>query len=200
MSRIFRLGIALIVIALIAGGVYFAYQNKGDTLASWTTNTADEPVCEESGAVLDRSSLPPITLPPRTPPEGYSLYRNEEYRFSVFHKTQRIATEYREANGGFTVVFQNPETGRGFQVFIVPYTKDHITESRFKADIRTGVIEASSTIPLDGICATTFLSKSIAIGETREVWAIHNGYLYEITTFRELDEVMQQVVDSWRFL
>lgn len=182
--------------SLVVGASALIYWGSQEGYRLWQSNTE----CSASIAVLDRETLPPIELSPRTPPDGYQLYRNEQYRFSVFHKKERVVTEYREANGGMTVTFQNPVTLNGFQIFIVPYNEDHITDSRFRADIRTWVIEGTTTVSLDGICATSFLSKSVAIGETREVWAIHNGFLYEITTFRDLDETVETILSSWRFL
>lgn len=45
-----------------------------------------------------------------------------------------------------------------------------------------------------------FFSKNIALGDTREVWFIKNGYLYEVTTLKSLDAWLTQILQTWKFL
>jgi hypothetical protein len=41
--------------------------------------------------------------------------------------------------------------------------------------------------PIDGAGSIEFLSNAPRLNDTREVWFIHGGFLYEITTYKELD-------------
>src|SRR5262245_60037152 len=66
--------------------------------------------------VKNLSQLPP----PRIPPSGLSRYRNEELRFSLFYPSDFHVDEFTEAGGARTIIFQNPSTLEGFQIFVVP--------------------------------------------------------------------------------
>ena len=37
-------------------------------------------------------------------------------------------------------------------------------------------------------------------GDTREVWFIHGGYLYEVTTYKELDIWLAGIMRTWKFI
>jgi hypothetical protein len=45
-----------------------------------------------------------------------------------------------------------------------------------------------------------FFSQNPVMGETREVWFIKDGYLYEVTTYRELDSWLSQIMATWQWL
>jgi hypothetical protein len=85
-------------------------------------------------------------------------------------------------------------------VFIVPYAAEAITEKRFKADVPSGVRNDVEKTTLDGIEAVTFTSVDQFLGDTREVWFIKGGYLYEITTLKSEEEWFRPVIQSWRFV
>ena len=44
-----------------------------------------------------------------------------------------------------------------------------------------------------------FFSKNGLMGDTREVWFTHGGYLYEVTTYKELDPWLSGIMASWKF-
>lgn len=43
-------------------------------------------------------------------------------------------------------------------------------------------------------------SKDAVLGDTREVWFIRNGYLYEVTTLKPLEGWLQDIVQTWKFI
>jgi hypothetical protein len=45
-----------------------------------------------------------------------------------------------------------------------------------------------------------FFSHAPRLDDTREVWFIHGGFLYEITTYKELDAWLLPILHSWQFL
>jgi hypothetical protein len=36
--------------------------------------------------------------------------------------------------------------------------------------------------------------------DTREVWFIHGGLLYEVTTYKQLDSWLAQIMQTWQFI
>ena len=107
--------------------------------------------------------------------------------------------EYSEKGDAYTYVFTHDD-GRSFQIYITPYGKDHIDAEQFLRDQPSGVREGEQQIAIDGVPAVVFGGKNDAMGETREVWFIKDGLLYEVTTYRELDAWLAEIMTSWKFL
>ena len=138
-----------------------------------------------------------------SPPEGYVEYRNARYGFSLYHEPGATAAEYDEGGGAMTVVLENikdPSQARGMQIFVVPYSGTTISEERFHKDAPSGVRENVEATTVDGVEAVTFNGYDSFLGDTREVWVIHGGYLYEITTFKGVGNWFTPIIQSWRFL
>jgi hypothetical protein len=53
---------------------------------------------------------------------------------------------------------------------------------------------------MDGARGTMFFSSYPRLNDTREVWFIHGGYLYEVTTFKQLDSWLGQIMQTWKFI
>lgn len=148
------------------------------------------PMSENSGGANETGNAPP---------EGYIEYRNTTYGFSYFRPSHAKVTEYDEGGGATTLTYEDFQNARGFQVYIVPYSQPLITEAQFRKDVPSGVRNNVNETTLDGIRAVTFNSIDEYLGETREIWVIHNGYLYEITTFAGTGEWFTPIIQSWRF-
>lgn len=138
--------------------------------------------------------------PPRQAPAGHKEYRNEQYRFSLFYPESLAVHEYDEGGGARTITFENAVAVQGFQIFVVPYGGAQVTTAQFKKDAPTGVMKEPQNIELDGALATIFFSESPLLGETREVWVIHGGHLFEVTTTKQLDEWLGAIMLSWKFI
>ena len=130
----------------------------------------------------------------------FRIYKNLLLRFSIiFPKNLRIK-EYDDGTSASTITFDDPTSGHGFQIFVVPYQHDQITPEQFKRDIPSGVMKEPVDVIIDGVRGTVFYSQDPVIGETREVWFIHRGFLYEITTPKDLDRWVADIMKTWRFL
>jgi hypothetical protein len=142
----------------------------------------------------------PASRPEPTTPTGWKKYTNYKYGFSVYTPPDLSMEQTNEGANTYTITLQNPEAGVGFQIYATPYTHDFITENRLKQDLPSGVVTEQTEILIDGERAVAFFSADPRIGETREVWFIYDGILYEITTLRPLDEWLATVMSTWRFL
>lgn len=149
------------------------------------------------------SAIPESTLPlkpARTAPKGFIEYRNERYRFSLFYPANLTFKERDEGSGAMTITFQDVETVQGFQIFIVPYGGQKVSEQRFKQDEPSGVRTQSRNITIDGIAATSFFGNNSTLGDTAEIWFIHNYRLYEVTTLKPLAGWLTPIMTSWEFI
>jgi hypothetical protein len=45
-----------------------------------------------------------------------------------------------------------------------------------------------------------FYGNNAIMGDTREVWFIHSGLLYEVTTYKQLDSWLGQIMQTWTFI
>ena len=99
-----------------------------------------------------------------------------------------------------TVTFQHIATSEGFQIFIVPYGENKVSEARFKQDEPSGVRKGSRDITIDGVTANAFYSTNVMLGDTAEVWFINSGYLFEVTTPKPLASWLSQIMASLEFI
>lgn len=136
----------------------------------------------------------------RVPSAGTREYKSFLFRFSLLYPDDLQVKQNANEGSKTTIVFENSKTGRGFQIFVIPYKEDKISPERFKMDVPLGVRNDPVDIIIDGTAATMFYSKNTALGDTREVWFIKNGFLYEVTTYRELDTWLSVIMKTWRFL
>jgi len=74
-----------------------------------------------------------------------------------------------------------------------------LTEQRIKEDIPDIVIKEPLQIKVGEAIALAFLSESESLGQTREVWWVYKGNLYQITTYTEFDETMVAILETWKF-
>ncbi len=148
------------------------------------------PTPHTSAASMPKAELQEPQLP----------YLNSQYRFYLSYPAHLRMHSYGGGGGSFTVVFQDSATKKGFQVFVAPYEHSYIDDQRFKADNPSGVFKNQTDVIVGGERATMFYGMDAAMGETREVWFIHNGFLYEVTTYKALDEWLAKIMTSWRFI
>lgn len=177
---------------LILGGVYLWTGNEGVFEQTEIVGKAPDPINNalEAEALGQKAKIP----------AAYLKYTNERFGFSFYHTPEGRVTVYEEGDGAATVVLEDFDRVRGMQVFIVPYAESTISDERFYKDVPSGVRENIEEVTLDGVRAVTFTSKDMLLGETREIWAIHNGYLYEITTFAGVAQWFTPIIQSWEFL
>lgn len=137
---------------------------------------------------------------PLSAPAGFVEYRNEEYGFSLWYPQELTVQERAEGGGATTMVFERVDGGGGFQIYALPYAEAQVSERRFRMDVPSGVMEEPMEVVIDGVRANAFFSKHVLLGETREVWFLRGGYLFEVTTYRQLDAWLAGVMATWRFL
>ena len=125
-----------------------------------------------------------LTLQPESTFSKWTEYTDDVFNFRVSYPTAYAVREYVEdEEGARTVAFEGPSPGEGFQVFVVPYAGNSITPERFKTDDPSGVMKDATEIMVDGAPANSFFGYNDQMGDTREVWFIHGGYLHEVTTY-----------------
>lgn len=131
-------------------------------------------------------------------PAGMQRYRNPRFHFRLDYPESLTAKDSIDG-GALTVVFEDAE-GRGFQIYALPYVEETISDKRFKMDNPSGVMKDPVDITIDGAPAQMFFSTNAAMGETREVWFLRAGVLYEVNTYKELDGWLSEIMRTWKFI
>lgn len=145
--------------------------------------------------------------------DDFQKYVNRKYGFSLEYPRGWSVENFDEQDGAETIVFSGGDQS-GFQVFIAPFygdadeipkfqrLDDLLTEERILRDLPSAVIDDSLEIligPNRDQRALLFWSDDPTIGRTREVWLVHNGYLYEITGYPQIDELLAGIMHTWTF-
>jgi hypothetical protein len=188
MREPYKTGIPLSLAIVLFGG-YIAYTSLGSHVS--TVPSFELPASIESAGGQ---------ITPREIPEGSREFVSTQYKFSVLYPDDLEVKEFPEAGGARTFTFQNTQVPNGFQMYVLPYHETTISEERFLVDVPSGVRNDEKIIELDGVSASKFYSKNTMLGDTVEVWAIHNGFLYEINTVKTLEGLIDEVVRHWQFL
>lgn len=165
-------------------------------------------VAAVSYSLLREGSVPNVSVhtPPlatdsrRVVPDGLREYRNTAYEFSLLYPQELKVEEYIEGGNAITITFQDATNKKVFQVFIVPYQEEQISDERFTRDIPSGVRTNLENITIDGATGAAFYSESTTLGETHEIWFIHDSFLFEVTTLKPLDTWLATIMQTWQFL
>lgn len=169
----------------------FAYERS----RSYSANVASS----ASAGVAAPQDIP-TTLPLEALPDGMMVYKNQYYQFSLIYPKELAVQEYAENGGGRTIIFETSDMKTGFQIFIVPYSGTQVSKERFLMDQPSGVRKQPTDVIIDGTTASMFFGENMVMGETREVWFIKNGFLYEVTTYKPLDTWLGTIMQSWKFI
>lgn len=187
------------VILILGFGVY-KYFTRPNISEIFSGNQSADSIFTNSGDVsVTGQNIISGVLPVRTPPAGFKEYKSEAYKFSLFYPNSLSVKEYKESGGAQTITFSDDKEENSFQIFVLPFKESQVTEKRFKMDIPSGVIKEPVDVMIDNTRATAFFSTNAVMGDTREVWFIKNGFLYEVTTYKELDNWLAGIMQSWKF-
>jgi hypothetical protein len=184
---IYKIFIALAVLLLLAGIGAAAFYTS--VFSFMPRQDAVQAIPQGAGAAADA----PVGA-------GAKRYYNQPHHFALEYPESLEASEYPGQGSSLTVAFRDPATGKGFQVFAVPYGSPRITDERFKLDEPSGVMDSPQNITIDGAPATKFFSVNAAMGDVREIWFINGGLLYEVTAPKALDDWLFGIMQSWQFI
>ncbi len=131
-------------------------------------------------------------------------YTHTKYNFSfLYPETYSATTFFDEAVQADVVLVQEAEKGVGFQIQITPFDVDVpvLTAERVKRDLPSMTISDVQEIDLGeygkGIA---FMSNNENFGgSSREIWFVWKGYLYQISTYKYLDSILQAIMNTWEF-
>ncbi len=135
-----------------------------------------------------------------TIPEGFLEYRNKRYNFYLFYPKNFSIREQFLVDKGIVIAFEDIKIEKGFQIFIIPYEETEITPERFKKDMPSGVRKDLENIYIGDVLGASFYGFDENLGETKEIWFINKGFLYEISTLKSMESLVEDLVKNWNFI
>ena len=135
-------------------------------------------------------------------PQLTKSYTNDTYRFSLMMPAGFATTEGTELdpNASTTVLLQN-RAGDGVQILISLWDEpaSALTPERVTQDTELTVTNAQP-IAIPGGVGISFNSDNDAFdGASSDIWFVHDGTVYELTTYARLDPLLHAMFATWRF-
>jgi len=131
------------------------------------------------------------------------IYTDTTFPFS-FQYPRGFTASSLLAEDSYTVVVQNTAERSGIQILITPFpdTDNTLTKERIEADIPGILVKDPQLVTLGANSGQglAFLSDNPAFGESREVWFIYKGQLYQVTTYSTQDALLQAIMNTWQFV
>jgi maltose-binding protein MalE len=182
--------IFIIIIILVLGGAMFFLLNK---------NTPQQNPGGAENEIPGQEQTFNIT--PSNDNAENSIYTDSQYKFSFEYPKDFTVTKFQEGEDGDTILVQEKESKKSFQIFISPFDEPGpLTKERVLEDLPDLIIKnPEQRVLKNGVPALIFFSEEASLGETREIWFVHNGFLYQISTYATLDNLVAKIMETWKF-
>ncbi|HEY6021774.1 MAG TPA: hypothetical protein VIY48_18470 [Candidatus Paceibacterota bacterium] len=154
-----------------------------------------------SSAVLQEAGQTLATSTPLT--QGYS---NTTYRFTLMMPEGFKAQESTDPQTSSDVITLQNQSGDGIQILVSPFDEDTgsyiLTKERILQDIPGLAISNEQPVNIGtNYIGLAFKSNNAAFdGDSREVWFVFHGNLYQISTYARLDPLLQAIFKTWQFI
>lgn len=194
MKRIFWL---ILIMSLVVITLFFIKFDKKSRINSDLVlqDTAQEPDMIEEVIAPDIKKVN----------DSLNIYFHKKYNFTFNYPSKFKTSNFIEGDGE-QIQFQS-DNGDWFQIYVTPWDEgDIITPERIKKDLPNIVIKEPQQVILGpkqkegiGPRALIFFSKDVSIGDTREIWFVHNGSLYQISTYKSFDIEIGKILSTLVF-
>jgi hypothetical protein len=131
-------------------------------------------------------------------PVEWKKFESIDYAFSFFYPPELVLREESESGRRRVIRLENVETGEGLQVYIQPYNELSIDKSQYSKDLAGAPVRDKEETVVADVSATAFRSEHPTLGETREVWFIRGGYLFQVTSPKPYEAQLSAILSTWR--
>lgn len=125
------------------------------------------------------------------------VYRDPQGVFSLRYPKEFSIQEFFDEEK--EIVIMGGSNRQGFQIVRSPFDEPApLTPKRILEDLDI-LPQNPRDIEIDGALALSFYGYEEGFADTYEVWFIYGGYLYQITTYKEFEEKLREILGTWRF-
>ena len=175
--------IITVIIFLTGAGVFWYFQGPAQNLEVQPPSSST-PIPSLTQTYTDSAQHFSFNYP-----EGYSVREvsgDDTSRVLIIENTSTAAL---------------PTEAGGIQIIITPdYPDPSITVETIHEAIPDMKVENPQSFPVGANSGLAFQSDNSAFGgASREVWFVYNGFLYQISTYAESDELLKKIFETWTF-
>jgi len=102
-------------------------------------------------------------------------------------------------SGELTVTAQNAGEHIGFQVYVSPDRGAPVTQAEIVQDLPQINAHSFTPVSLDGAPGIAFAATDANFGDSLQVWLVHGGYLYQISTYGNQGALLSKVLGTWKW-
>lgn len=198
--------ISLFILFVLGGGWYLLHQQGGKAVDT----TQAEQVLSVQDQLIAAQAANSAGLSPQAAAAASStaaapfphLYTNAEYGFSFrYPDALHIGGNMTSSDGVTTILVQDAVQHIGFQIYITPFTDSDpvITAARIAQSLPDLVIRDAQAVQVGDSQGLSFLTKDASFGESRQVWVVYKGNLYQISTYDAQGALLEKVLATWIF-
>lgn len=179
--------ISLGVLGLLVWQLYFSSSAKEveqDASFSFVTSTSTD------------------TTVSATPAGNTKRYENKKYSIAFLYPKDFIVSFFSETETVDMILIQGGEK-KGIQIAMTTFDEKStvLTKERILKDIPSIKISNEQSVTIDGKTAgISFDGIDSSFGKTAEVWFVHNGYLFQVTTYIENKDLLRTIVGTLKFV
>jgi hypothetical protein len=131
-----------------------------------------------------------------------AIYTHAAPGFSFRYPGSFRVSELSHGEGSETVLVEDPAHARqGFQVFTQPFDDaEPLTDARIRQDQPDITMERVAPVDVAGEQGVSFVQfQTPDVGQTYEVWFVHQGTLYEVATYAPHAADLKAILATWTF-
>lgn len=202
-----KITIIIIIIFAIIAGAFFIFGNDAGENPDSSTNDFAERAGSRLGFLAgsgegekgtdSAESAPSSNLEALLPSEqGDTLYTNADYGFSFKYPNGFNVGFFKEGDGHMVLVQKD---NKSVQIFILPFDEPApISKARILKDLPNMVIKNEKSGTVVGEKAIAFSGEHESLGDTYEIWFVHNKNLYQVITKIETAQFLVDIMKTWK--
>lgn len=159
------------------------------------------PTLRKSSSDSEDLSLSLETLSDHPAYAGWEGYAHPSLPFAFAYPKELTPVAFQDGEAEI-VLLGGKKSGTEVQIVIRAFDESGpLTVERIQRDASEMAIDEPQNVLIGSarIPALLFWSNDGAsVGKTRELWFIQDGYLYQVTASREMDETLAKIMETWR--
>ncbi len=132
--------------------------------------------------------------------ETGSVYKDELYNFSFTYPKGFTAGSFSDTDDTHTILVRDGKQAVFAQIFVSGFDEDIVLdEKRIKKELPDLVITDPKTVFIGEVQGIAFTSTNSLSSESREVWFVHKGNLYQVSAPIAQAGLFDIMIQTWKF-
>lgn len=127
-------------------------------------------------------------------------YADTDYSFSFSYPHEYQARSFSDLEDTKTILVENHQTKQGVQVFVSAFDEDiTLTPERIKKEMPDLVVLEPKNLLVGGVTGISFRSTNALSTESRELWFVYAGNLYQISAPIANKDLFDAIITKWQW-